>query len=369
MRPMIALSLALAGLVAPARAAEFPTFQAAGDRPARRQRLLRGDDGRRRRRRQARRRGRDRGRGRLVRQPVAGTKHTIIKGATERDNVCIQPHDIDGDGKVDFALGRRLAADQHRRPAARSSGSAADRRRRPALAGHPDRLRADAAPDPLGRRAGHGQEAARRRPAPGPRDEGAELGRGAGGPRPGLHRPRRPGEGPLAGRGRRRLAAHDPQPPAHRLRRRRPGRDRRRRLGGGLRARRATRAGTGRRRSSARATRRRRRPRGRARSRSAASPTAAATSPRSSPGTGSRSSSTRRRASGRRPLGPPGHRRAGAVGPRRLVRRPRRRRRRGDRSSASATRARTRTASRPAPASSSTTPKAGLDAPWPSPGT
>jgi hypothetical protein len=32
-------------------------------------------------------------------------KHTITKGVTERDNVCIQPHDIDGDGKVDFALG------------------------------------------------------------------------------------------------------------------------------------------------------------------------------------------------------------------------------------------------------------------------
>jgi hypothetical protein len=32
-------------------------------------------------------------------------KHTIIQGVTERDNVCIQPHDIDGDGKVDFALG------------------------------------------------------------------------------------------------------------------------------------------------------------------------------------------------------------------------------------------------------------------------
>src|SRR5262245_46727057 len=32
-------------------------------------------------------------------------KHTIIKGVTERDNVCIQPHDIDGDGQVDFALG------------------------------------------------------------------------------------------------------------------------------------------------------------------------------------------------------------------------------------------------------------------------
>lgn len=32
-------------------------------------------------------------------------KHTLIKDATERDNVCIQPHDIDGDGRVDFALG------------------------------------------------------------------------------------------------------------------------------------------------------------------------------------------------------------------------------------------------------------------------
>jgi hypothetical protein len=33
------------------------------------------------------------------------TKHVIIKNATERDNVCIQPHDIDGDGRIDFALG------------------------------------------------------------------------------------------------------------------------------------------------------------------------------------------------------------------------------------------------------------------------
>jgi hypothetical protein len=32
-------------------------------------------------------------------------RHTIIKNATERDNVCIQAHDIDGDGKIDFALG------------------------------------------------------------------------------------------------------------------------------------------------------------------------------------------------------------------------------------------------------------------------
>jgi hypothetical protein len=32
-------------------------------------------------------------------------RHDIIRGLTEKDNVCIQPHDIDGDGKVDFALG------------------------------------------------------------------------------------------------------------------------------------------------------------------------------------------------------------------------------------------------------------------------
>lgn len=32
-------------------------------------------------------------------------KQDIIRKATLRDNVCIQPHDIDGDGRVDFALG------------------------------------------------------------------------------------------------------------------------------------------------------------------------------------------------------------------------------------------------------------------------
>ena len=32
-------------------------------------------------------------------------KHTVIKDATARDNVCLQAHDVDGDGKVDFALG------------------------------------------------------------------------------------------------------------------------------------------------------------------------------------------------------------------------------------------------------------------------
>jgi hypothetical protein len=33
------------------------------------------------------------------------TRHDIIRGATARDNVCIQPHHIDGDGRIDFALG------------------------------------------------------------------------------------------------------------------------------------------------------------------------------------------------------------------------------------------------------------------------
>ncbi len=32
-------------------------------------------------------------------------KQDIIRGATARDNVCVQPHDVDGDGRVDFALG------------------------------------------------------------------------------------------------------------------------------------------------------------------------------------------------------------------------------------------------------------------------
>src|SRR3954454_7370249 len=32
-------------------------------------------------------------------------KHVLIKNATERGNVCIQAHDVDGDGLVDFSLG------------------------------------------------------------------------------------------------------------------------------------------------------------------------------------------------------------------------------------------------------------------------
>lgn len=32
-------------------------------------------------------------------------RHDIIRDATTRDNVCLQPYDIDGDGRIDFALG------------------------------------------------------------------------------------------------------------------------------------------------------------------------------------------------------------------------------------------------------------------------
>jgi FG-GAP-like repeat len=33
------------------------------------------------------------------------SKQEIVRRATVRDNVCIQPHDVDGDGRIDFALG------------------------------------------------------------------------------------------------------------------------------------------------------------------------------------------------------------------------------------------------------------------------
>jgi hypothetical protein len=33
------------------------------------------------------------------------TEHVILQGQTKRDNVCFAPHDIDGDGQLDFAVG------------------------------------------------------------------------------------------------------------------------------------------------------------------------------------------------------------------------------------------------------------------------
>lgn len=38
-------------------------------------------------------------------QNPSWTKHEVIRGQTKRDNVCIQAHDVDGDGRIDLALG------------------------------------------------------------------------------------------------------------------------------------------------------------------------------------------------------------------------------------------------------------------------
>ena len=171
-----------------AAAAEFPPVPAPGDRPACRQRLLCGDGGRRQRRPQARRRGRDRGCRRLVREPELDAEHDIIRKATARDNVCIQPHDIDGDGRIDFALGAGWRPPDTKNP---STLQWLGRDARRPLAGPPDPLRrAHAAPPPLGRREGDGQEATRRRRLARTRHQGPELGGRRGRPCPRLRRSR-----------------------------------------------------------------------------------------------------------------------------------------------------------------------------------
>ncbi|HWA98222.1 MAG TPA: VCBS repeat-containing protein, partial [Pirellulales bacterium] len=55
--------------------------------------------------------------------------HTIIDEQTKPDNVCIAPYDIDGDGKLDFALG----ADW--RPSDTKTGGTIQGLRRPSSAG------------------------------------------------------------------------------------------------------------------------------------------------------------------------------------------------------------------------------------------
>src|SRR5262249_17894376 len=43
-------------------------------------------------------------------------KEVVIRKATARDNLCIQPHDIDGDGRIDFALGAGWRAPDTKNP-------------------------------------------------------------------------------------------------------------------------------------------------------------------------------------------------------------------------------------------------------------
>ncbi len=78
--------------------------------------------------------------------------HTVIEGATKKDNVCIAPYDIDGDGRLDFALG----ADW--RPFDTRMGGTVQWVERPpqaeaegAVAGPPDRRRTDDASHAMGR--------------------------------------------------------------------------------------------------------------------------------------------------------------------------------------------------------------------------
>ena len=163
-------------------------------------------------------------------------QHDIIRKATARDNVCIQPHDIDGDGRIDFALGAGWRPPDTKNPSTLQwLGRDAEGRWQvhPIRYDEPTlhRLRWGSV------KGGGGQEATGRRRLARPRHQGPELGGRRGRARPRLRRPREAGRRELAVGGRRPLAAHDPQPPAHRPERRPARRDRAGRLGGRLRAR------------------------------------------------------------------------------------------------------------------------------------
>ena len=162
-------------------------------------------------------------------------KHTVIKGATARDNVCLQAHDIDGDGKVDFALGAGW------KPTDTNGGGTLQWLRRPRRRrGAPWKVHPIGSEPTLhrirwGDVRGTGKKQLVVAPLQGRGTKGPNWGEGAGVRVLVYTVPDDPAQQPLAGRGRRRLPAHDPQPPARRLRRRRPRRHPARRLGGGLR--------------------------------------------------------------------------------------------------------------------------------------
>ena len=166
--------------------------------------------------------------------------------------------------------GGRLASAGHEEP--QHAPVARPRRDRP-MADPPDPLRgADAAPPPLG--LGEGQETGKKQLV-----VAALQGRGTKGPNWGAGEgvrvlvydvPEKPDRRQLAGGGRRQLAAHDPQPSAHRPERRRSATRSSWPPGRACSCSSATSPGTGPRPGSAAATRSPSRPRGRARSRSAA---------------------------------------------------------------------------------------------------
>ena len=161
-------------------------------------------------------------------------RHDIIRGGPRRTTSASSRTTSTATAGSTSPSGPAGARPTRRKPA-RSSGWAATTRE---LADPPDRLRrADAAPPALGRREGNRQEATRRRTVAGPRHQGAELGRRAG--RSACSSTTFPTTRPSSpGRSRSpTVAAHDPQPPAHRSQWRPPRRDRAGLLGGRLRAR------------------------------------------------------------------------------------------------------------------------------------
>ncbi len=115
-------------------------------------------------------------------------KHDVIRGKTARDNVCIQPHDIDGDGRVDFALGAGWHPPDTKNP---STLQWLGRDGQGHWQVHPIRIRrAHAPPAPLGRRERNETKATRRRGLARARHQGPKLGGRAGRSRSGLRRSR-----------------------------------------------------------------------------------------------------------------------------------------------------------------------------------
>ncbi len=144
----------------------------------------------------------------------------IIRKATEADNVCIQGRDVDGDGRVDFALGagwRPTDTKDHGtlQVLTRTGSPGADAWRVVPLGSEPTLHRVRWG-DVLGSKRPQLVVA----PLQGRGTEGPDWGEGAGVPDPGPDRPEPTRSGALARRGGRRLAPHRPQPPARRLRRR-----------------------------------------------------------------------------------------------------------------------------------------------------
>ena len=101
-------------------------------------------------------------------------KHVMLAGATVRDNVTLAPHDIDGDGRIDVALGAGwTGANTGTLQWVRQGAPGAS----PAWEMFRDCRGADAPPDQVGGRRRRSPPRAHRRAAARSRHQRAELGR------------------------------------------------------------------------------------------------------------------------------------------------------------------------------------------------